>query len=144
MSCSHYKKYIYTKTIKPIYLTGEGTKCMLHVLLAARMTNRMSRVMEKPTFCICKSKDADQLRGKREADLHLCFRLTGRTNPLLPKSEISSLLSASVAVQPRFCWTWTENRSLFFLILRLNYIGDNRMTSGKFLNNMNIAVLFYC
>ena len=32
--------------------------------------------MRKPAFCICKNKDADQLRGKREADQRLCFRYT--------------------------------------------------------------------
>ena len=36
------------------------------------------------------NKDADQLRGNREADQHLCFRYTERTIPLYPKSEISS------------------------------------------------------
>ena len=50
-----------------------------------------SRVMRKPTFCICENKDADQLRGKREADQRLCFCYTNSTIPLLPKSEISSL-----------------------------------------------------
>ena len=52
---------------------------------------QMSRVMRKPTFCICENKDADQLRGHREADQHLCFRYTDSINPLLSKSEISSL-----------------------------------------------------
>ena len=51
----------------------------------------MSRVMRKPTFCICENKDADQLRGNREADQRLCFRYTDSTIPLLSKSEISSL-----------------------------------------------------
>ena len=32
-----------------------------------------SRVVRKPVFCICENKDADQLRGNREADQHLCF-----------------------------------------------------------------------
>ena len=50
-----------------------------------------SRVVRKPAFCICENKDADQLRGYREADQRLCFRYTDRTIPLLPKSEISSL-----------------------------------------------------
>ena len=31
--------------------------------------------MGKPTICIGENKDADQLRGYREADLRLCFRL---------------------------------------------------------------------
>ena len=32
--------------------------------------------MRKPVFCICENKDADQLRGNREADQRLCFRFT--------------------------------------------------------------------
>ena len=48
-------------------------------------------VMRKPAFCICENKDADQLRGNREADQRLCFRYTDSTIPLLPKSEIPSL-----------------------------------------------------
>ena len=47
--------------------------------------------MRKLAFCICENKDADQLRSNREADQRLCFRYTDSTNPLLPKSEISSL-----------------------------------------------------
>ena len=51
----------------------------------------ISLVMRKPAFCICEKKDADQLRGNREADQRLCFRYIASTIPLLPKSEISSL-----------------------------------------------------
>ena len=54
--------------------------------------------MRKPAFCICENKDADQLRGDREADQRLCFRYTDSTIPLLHKSEISSLYASSVAV----------------------------------------------
>ena len=32
-----------------------------------------SRLMGKPTICIGENKDADQLRGNREADQRLCF-----------------------------------------------------------------------
>ena len=53
--------------------------------------NDVSLVMRKPAFCICENKDADQLRGNREADQRLCFRFIDSTIPLLPKSEISSL-----------------------------------------------------
>ena len=49
--------------------------------------------MRKPAFCICENKDADQLRGDREADQHLCIRYVDSTMPLLSKSEISSLVS---------------------------------------------------
>ena len=50
----------------------------------------MSRLMGKPTICIGENKDADQLRGNREADQRLCFRYSDSTIPLLLKSEISS------------------------------------------------------
>ena len=53
-------------------------------------SDKMSRLMRKPTICMCKKKDADQLRGNREADQRLCFRYSGSTIPLLLKSEISS------------------------------------------------------
>ena len=46
--------------------------------------------MGKPTICIGENKDADQLRGNREADQRLCFRYSDRIVPLLLKSEISS------------------------------------------------------
>ena len=37
--------------------------------------------MRKPAFCICENKDADQLRGNREADQRLCFSLHRYYNP---------------------------------------------------------------
>ena len=50
--------------------------------------------MRKPTFFICENKDADQLRGNREADQHLCFRKTDSAIPLYlnPKFQASSHL----------------------------------------------------
>ena len=59
--------------------------------------------MRKPDFCICENKDADQLRGNREADQRLCFRYTDSTIPLLPKYENTSFLACSVTVR-RFVW----------------------------------------
>ena len=58
---------------------------------AAEVWKHLSRIMRKPTFCICENKDADQLRGNREADQRLCFRYIDSTIPILCKSEISSL-----------------------------------------------------
>ena len=49
--------------------------------------SNLSRLMGKPTICICENKDADQLRGDREADQRLCFRYSDNTIPLLLKSE---------------------------------------------------------
>ena len=74
--------------------------------------------MRKPAFCICENKDADQLRGNREADQRLCFRYKDSTIPLLPKSEISSLYPSSVAVQPGLCRTWSEAPRTDFLTTR--------------------------
>ena len=70
--------------------------------------------MRKPTICICENKDADQLRGNREADQRLCFRYLDSTLPLLPKYKISSLKPSPVAVQPGLCQTWSEITLLVF------------------------------
>ena len=51
----------------------------------------MSRAVRKPAFCIYENKDADQLRGNREADQRFCFRCRDSAIPLLSKSAISSL-----------------------------------------------------
>ena len=79
----------------------------------------MSRIVRKPDFCICKNKDADQLRGNREADQGLCFRYSESTIPLLPKSEISSLYPSSMAIQPGLCGTRSETPKTGFLTTRL-------------------------
>ena len=44
---------------------------------------QMSHVMRRQTFGICENKDADQLRGNREADQRLCFRYIHSPIPLL-------------------------------------------------------------
>ena len=51
----------------------------------------LSRDVRKTDFCICENKDADQLRGDREADQRLCFRQLDSTIPQFSKSEISCL-----------------------------------------------------
>ena len=70
--------------------------------------------MGKPSICICENKDADQLRGNREANQRFCFRYTDSTLPLLFKSEISSFQPASVTVQPDLCRTCSETTLLVF------------------------------
>ena len=72
-----------------------------HVALVSVSTKQIARlqivnlqwslVVRKPDFCICENKEADQLRGNREADQRLCFRYTDSTISLLPKYEIPSL-----------------------------------------------------
>ena len=85
--------------------------------------------MRKPVFGICKNKDADQLRGNREADQHLCFHYTDSTIPLLPKSEISSLQPSSVAIQPGLCQTRSETPKTGILTTRLIYNNNNKIES---------------
>ena len=79
-----------------------------------RTKSKMSCVMRKPDFCICENKNADQLRGDREADQRLCFRYIYSTFPLFTKSEISSLQPFSAAVQPGLCRIRSETRMLLF------------------------------
>ena len=70
--------------------------------------------MGKPTICIGENKDADQLRGNREADQRLCFHYTDSTIPPLLNSKISSFSPDSVAVQAGLCWTCSETTLLVF------------------------------
>ena len=62
--------------------------------------------MRKSDFRICENKDA--------ADQGLCFRYIDTTIPLVPKSEISSLLLSSVAAQPGLCGTCSETQKRVF------------------------------
>ena len=73
-----------------VYLCGILYPSPLFNLIMLKDDN-LSRDVRKPDFCICENKDADQLRGDREADQRLCFRYTDSTIPLLPKYKISSL-----------------------------------------------------
>ena len=101
--------------------------------------------MRKPDFCICENKDADQLRGNREADQRLCFRYTDSTTPLLPKSEISSLQPSSVAVQPGLCGTWSETPKTGFLTTRLIYtsVPNNYVFGNVLLTNVRRMFTIY-
>ena len=57
---------------------------------AEKDKQQLSRPIGKQTICIGENKDADQLRGNREADQRLCFRYSDSTIPLLLNSKISS------------------------------------------------------
>ena len=74
---------------------------------------------EKTGFCMCENKDADQLRGNREADQRLCFSYTDSTIPLLLNSEISGLKPSPVAAEPGLCQTWSKTLKTGFLTTRL-------------------------
>ena len=78
------------KNIVPRYFQAQGVCKFKDISNAHCMHDKLSRVVRKPTFCICENKDADQLRGYREADHRLCFRYLDSTIPLLLKSKLSS------------------------------------------------------
>ena len=64
------------------FVRSSNYKCMksLCQLKRAYIPNKalyLSRLMGKPTICICENKDADQLHGNREADQRLLFSLHG-------------------------------------------------------------------
>ena len=75
--------------------------------------------MRKPAFCICENKEADQLRGNREADQHLCFRYSDSTFPLFPKAENPKLEPSPEAVQLILCCTGSKIPKTGFLMTRL-------------------------
>ena len=74
--------------------------------------HNLSRLMGKPTICICENKDADQLRGNREADHAFVFAkwIVQFLLYLYPKFQASSILlclCSSVCVGPvqkPHCW----------------------------------------
>ena len=71
--------------------------------------------MRKPAFRICENKDADQLRGNREADQRFCVLYMDSTVARIPKSKMPSLQPSSVVVQPGLCRTWSETPKTGFL-----------------------------
>ena len=81
-------KHVFTFFLKSLY--DHHTSSLIRAWIIAIAFTLEPRY-EKTGFCICENKDADQLRGNREADQRLCFRYTDSIIPLLSKSEISSL-----------------------------------------------------
>ena len=79
----------------------------------------LSLCVRKPTICMGENKDADQLRGNREADQRLCFRYTDSTFPPLLISKFSRSWLSCVTVQAGLCWTWSETQIVGFLMHRL-------------------------
>ena len=86
--------------------------------------------MGKPTICICENKDADQLRGNREADQRLCFRYKDSRIPLLLKYKISSIHYSSVTVQASLCRTWLKHKLLVFSRTGSYNISGTSLVSG--------------
>ena len=101
-------------------------ECFLCILLGFwfclgyRLSQHMSHPMGKPTICICENKDADQLRGNREADQRLCFRYSDSTIPLLLIRNFK-ILTIFCACTGRFVSDLFENHIVGFPTRRLNY-----------------------
>ena len=89
-------------------------------MFVAVVIRQLSHVRRKPAFYLCENKDADQLCSNCAAGQHLCFCYTDRKIPLLPRSEVSSLLPSSVSVQPGLCQTWSETSKTGFHTALLN------------------------
>ena len=82
----------FTPNIINFYFTDFITETGIPMLWVSSWAPfHLSLVMKKTAFCICENKDADQLRGNREADQRLCFRYIDSTIPLLPKYKNTSL-----------------------------------------------------
>ena len=75
----------------PGFVTRRLKFYSLFEFLLYKTCGNMGLVMRKPAYCICENKDADQLRGDREADQRLYLRYMDSTIILFPKSEIASL-----------------------------------------------------
>ena len=72
------------------FLTRSDTNQAVQLLEIARGWKFCIQEVERLYYPSSENKDADQLRGNREADQRLCFRYTDTIIPLLPKPEFSS------------------------------------------------------
>ena len=85
------------------------------------------KVVEGLYYPYCENKGADQLRGYREADLRLCFRIckkwfshdAAHIISLVSAVKISSAKQVSIATQAGLCLTWLETLNTDFLYRRL-------------------------
>ena len=86
-------------------------------------------------MCIYENKDADQLRGNREADLRLCFGYINSTIPLLSKYEFKPLailcgctawFVSDLVGNPKngFSHDEAHKQTTGFLIMQLSVIAD--------------------
>ena len=74
-----------------------------HVYDNVTVRRYLSRAMRKPGFCICENKGENQLRDNHAADQQgICFRYIDSVHIALQKSETSSLLSSSMALESGF------------------------------------------
>ena len=68
-----------------------GFHCTALLLIQEKNENYPLLSVNNTNTYLSENKDADQLRGDREADQRLCFCYMDSTIPLLPTSKIPSL-----------------------------------------------------
>ena len=105
--------------------------------------------MGKPTICIGENKDADQLRGNREADHAFVFatRIVQFLVCLSPKFQASSsflCLYRPVCVRPVWkphCWFFHEAAPMIQIYAELGQVIDVRWQSSGLLCFLKLAIL---
>ena len=75
--------------------------------------------MRKSAFCICENKDADQLRGNREADQGLCFRYLDSKSLYFLNTKIEASSHILGGCTAWFVSDWSETPKTGFLTKRL-------------------------
>ena len=91
------------------------------VLQSLPITNHMSRVMRKATFCICENNDADQVRGNREADQRFCFRYIDSTSLYFLNPKFQASIAIFCSCSAWFVSDQVGNQNVGFLMTRLIY-----------------------
>ena len=104
--------------------------------------------MRKPTFGICKNKDADQLCGDREADQHLCFcirdQLPTSRRSVADRSPTSQQLVAD-RWQGNFSWQLVADQAPTFADnLAWRQVGDNLVTYATSSRSNLVAASLLC
>ena len=97
-SCADILKLALTDTIResmsgpPSLESENGVRKFRNFTVGRQFTDKIfEQRHKKPGFLHMRNKDADKLRGNRQADQRLCFHYIDSTIPLLYYSYISSL-----------------------------------------------------
>ena len=92
--------------------------------------SQMSRLLGKPTTCICENKGADQLCGKRQADQRLCFRYTdSKYNP--STFSIQNFMLLAVCCLLLLCSPSTSSIQNFMLLAVFSYCAVPLLPQSK-------------
>ena len=86
------------KLVRPVL----GAWPVLYIVLLVMYRLNEPRHEKTGFLYRCENKDANQLRGNREADQRLCFRYMASTIPLLPKFKIFKPLAIFCDCTARF------------------------------------------